>query len=166
MEEEERSAAQMRMMELLERHRPKRFEEVLGQDDLVSTLARRVITKDHSWHIVLNGPEGSGKLTVARLYAKALQCDEPTHTRSACHRCEPCRLWGPSLNYIEVDAKICGNVECARPALPRSSSGGFDCRTVCHCGHKCRQVKQFCGGHVAQGCGRAIAHDDVYFCSS
>jgi len=114
MEEEDRSAAQMRMTELLERHRPKRFEEVLRQDDLVSTLARRVITKDHSWHIVLHGPEGSGKLTVARWYAKALQCDEPTQTGSACHRCEPCRLWGSGLNYIEVDAKIYGNIECAR----------------------------------------------------
>ena len=63
--------------ELLERYRPKSFEEVLGQDELVSTLARRVITTDHSRHIVLHGPEGSGKTTVARLYAQALQCQSP-----------------------------------------------------------------------------------------
>jgi DNA polymerase III gamma/tau subunit len=73
-----------------------------------------VITQDHSWHIVLHGPEGSGKLTVARLYAKALQCEEPTETGSPCQRCEPCRLFGPGLNYLEIDAKIYGNIECAR----------------------------------------------------
>jgi DNA polymerase III delta prime subunit len=117
MEEEKRSAAQMWMTELLERHRPKRFEEVLGQDELVSNLARRVITEDHSRHIVLHGPEGSGKLTVARMYAKALQCEEPTQTGSPCHRCDPCHLFGPiggGLNYIEIDAKVYGNIECAR----------------------------------------------------
>ena len=82
----------------LERYRPKSFEEVLGQDELVSTLSRRVITKDHSRHIVLHGPEGSGKTTVARLYAKALQCSEPTPTGSPCHRCDACTLGG-GLNY-------------------------------------------------------------------
>ena len=31
-----------------------------------------------------------------------------------CQRCEPCRLFGPGLNYLEIDAKIYGNIECAR----------------------------------------------------
>jgi DNA polymerase III delta prime subunit len=116
MEEEDRSAAQMRMTELLERHRPKRFEEVLGQDELVSTLRRRVITEDHSQHIVLHGPEGSGKISVARLYAKASQCAEPTQTGSPCQRCEPCRAFGQfggGFNYREIDAETQGDVEYA-----------------------------------------------------
>ena len=93
-EEEGESAPPMWLTELLERYRPKSFEEVLGQDELVSTLAKRVITKDHSRHIVLHGPEGSGKTTVARLYAKALQCEEPTPTGSPCQSCAPCRTFG------------------------------------------------------------------------
>jgi hypothetical protein len=117
MEEESESAARTRMMELIERYRPKSFEEVLGQKELVSTLVRRVTTKDHSRHIVLHGPEGSGKTTVARLYAQALQCAEPTPTGSPCQRCEPCLAFdstGGSLNYLEIDAKTHGNIKHAR----------------------------------------------------
>jgi hypothetical protein len=79
---EDQSAPSMRLKEVLDRHRPKSFEEVLGQKVLVSTLAKRVITKDHSRYIVLHGPDGSGKLTLALLYAQALQCVEPTPTGS------------------------------------------------------------------------------------
>ena len=110
----------MRLRELLEHHRPKSFEEVLGQKELVSTLARRVTTKDHSRHIVLHGPEGSGKLTLARLYAQALQCEEPTPTGSPCQRCEPCLAFDPiggGYGYLEIDAKKHGNIEHARYLL-------------------------------------------------
>ena len=121
-EEGEGESAPPIWLELLERYRPKSFEEVLGQDELVSTLARRVITTDHSRHIVLHGPEGSGKTTVARLYAKALQCHEPTPTGSPCQSCFPCRTFGNSLSYFEIDAKIDFNVELARDI--RISLGG------------------------------------------
>ena len=112
-EEEGELAPPIWLTELLERYRPKSFKEVLGQDELVSTLAKRVIKKDHSRHIVLHGPEGSGKTTVARLYAKALQCSEPTPTGSPCHRCDAC-TFGGGLNYIEIDAERYGNIEHAR----------------------------------------------------
>jgi hypothetical protein len=114
---EDPSAPSMRLKELLERHRPKGFDEVLGQKELVSTLAKRVTTKDHSRHIVLHGPEGSGKLTLARLYAQALQCVEPTPTGSPCQRCDPCLAFDPiggNFDYIEIDAKTHGDIEHAR----------------------------------------------------
>ena len=95
---------------------------MLGQDELVSTLARRVITTDHLRHIVLHGPEGSGKTTVARLYAQALQCHEPTPTGSPCQSCFPCRTFGNSLSYFEIDAKTDFNVKLARDI--RISLGG------------------------------------------
>jgi len=116
---EDESAQPMWLTEL-ERHRPKIFEEVLGQDELVSTLERRVTTKDHFRHIVLHGPEGSGKTTVARLYAQALQCDEPTPTGSPCQSCAPCLVFDPiggALNYVEIDAKTHGEIEHAHYLL-------------------------------------------------
>ena len=107
-------------MELIERYRPKSFEEVLGQKELVSTLARRVTRRDHSRHIVLHGPKGSGKTTVARLYAQALQCAEPTPTGSPCQRCDPCLGFDPiggGYGYLEVDAEKHGYIEDARHLL-------------------------------------------------
>jgi hypothetical protein len=121
-QDEGESAAQMLMKELIERHRPKSFEEVLGQDELVSTLARRVATKDHSRHIVLHGAPGSGKFTVALLYAKASQCEDPTPTGSPCQRCASCHAFGQfggALNYVEIDAKTHGKIEHARYLLRR-----------------------------------------------
>ena len=94
---------------------------MLGQDELVSTLERRVTTKDHFRHIVLHGPEGSGKTTVARLYAQALQCHEPTPTGSPCQSCDAC-TFGSSLSYFEIDAKAHFSVELAR--YIRISLGG------------------------------------------
>jgi len=119
-QDEGESAAQMLMKELIERHRPKSFEEVLGQDELVSTLARRVTMGDHSRHIVLHGPKGSGKTTVARLYAQALQCAEPTPTGAPCQRCDPCLGFDPiggGFGYLEVDAEKHGDIKHARYLL-------------------------------------------------
>jgi hypothetical protein len=119
-EGEGESASPMWLTELLERHKPKSFEEVLGQDELASTLAKRVTTKDYSGHIVLHGPEGSGKLTLARLYGQALQCEEPTQTGSPCQSCEPCKAFRPiggGFGYLEIDAKKQGKIEHARYLL-------------------------------------------------
>jgi hypothetical protein len=108
---EDEPAAPM-LKERLERYRPKSFEEVLGQEELVSTLTRRVITKDHSRHIVLHGPEGSGKITLARLYSQALQCAAPIPSGSPCQNCAPCKAFDPigGFNYVEIDAKKRGDI--------------------------------------------------------
>src|SRR5271166_3273917 len=110
----------MLMQEVLERYRPKRFDEVLGQNRLVCTLGGRVITMDHR-HIVLHGAEGSGKMTVARLYAQALQCAAPALNGSPCQRCTHCMAFDPcgTFNYLEIDAKIHGDTEHARYLLRR-----------------------------------------------
>lgn len=93
--------------DFLERYRPEGFEGILGQDTLISVLAERVRTKDHSRHIVLHGAEGSGKMTVARLYARAMQCVAPTPTGSPCQHCTICEAMKPegSLGYFEMDVR-------------------------------------------------------------
>ena len=157
----------MWLMELLERYRPKSFEEVLGQDELVSTLARRVITKDHSRHIVLHGPEGSGKTTVARLYAKALQCAEPTPTGSPCQSCFPCRTFGNGLSYIEIDAETYGNVEHARylRIYLRGHLGALVAERSAIVVKNADRLSGSAADILLKAVEELFRHDDVYFCS-
>ena len=63
---------------LVHRHRPKRFEEVIGQDVPVDYLSGLILRGQACRNILLHGSVGSGKTTLARIYAKALNCESPS----------------------------------------------------------------------------------------
>lgn len=74
-----------------DKYRPSKFEEVRGQDIAVRLLSGLALR--HAWRpILLAGAIGSGKTTFARLFARAINCDSPNKTGSACGECEKCRL--------------------------------------------------------------------------
>ncbi|MDD5730804.1 MAG: DNA polymerase III subunit gamma/tau [Candidatus Omnitrophica bacterium] len=84
--------------------RPKNFDEIVGQDHIVSTL-KNAILKDRLAHAYLfSGPRGVGKTSTARILAKALNCKEgPTVT--PCGVCPSCVqiTKGQSLDVVEID---------------------------------------------------------------
>src|SRR3990167_6206422 len=88
---------------LYRKHRPKVFDEVIGQDHVVSAV-RNAIKMGKAAHAYLfSGPRGVGKTTVARLIAKALNCagkDRP------CNSCASCDAFneGRAVDLIEIDA--------------------------------------------------------------
>lgn len=90
---------------LARKYRPKRFSEVLGQDAIVTTLKNAIKHKRLAHAYLFCGSRGTGKTTLARVFAKALNCQNPTEDLEPCNECASCReiTSGSSLDVIEID---------------------------------------------------------------
>ena len=108
------------MLSLYRRHRPKTFDEVVGQEHIVRTL-RNAIELDKVHHAYLFvGSRGTGKTSVAKILARSLNCvNGPTVT--PCGECESCRTIaaGSSLDVIEMDAASNRSVDDIRDLRER-----------------------------------------------
>lgn len=103
-------------MALYRKWRPDEFEEVKGQEHVVTTLKNQ-ITHDRVGHAYLFcGTRGTGKTTVAKLFAKAVNCEHPLEDGSPCNECATCKAIqaGSSLNVIEIDAASNNGVDNIR----------------------------------------------------
>ena len=90
---------------LARRYRPKVFGDVVGQDSIVTTL-KNALRFDKIAHAYLFcGSRGVGKTTLARLFAKALNCERRTAEFEPCNECSSCLeiSSGQSLDVIEID---------------------------------------------------------------
>lgn len=87
------------------KYRPQFFREVLGQDAIVTTL-KNAIKRNKLAHAYLwCGGRGTGKTTLARVLAKALNCQRPSADCEPCNECSSCReiTSGNSLDVLEID---------------------------------------------------------------
>ena len=90
---------------LYRKYRPKTFSEIIGQEHVVQTLKNAILSGMISHAYLFHGPKGSGKTTIARLLAKALNCQnrqgfEPCNNCSSCLEIND----GRALDLIEIDA--------------------------------------------------------------
>lgn len=105
----------MSYMALYRKWRPDTFEEVKGQEHIVTTLKNQ-LTHDRIGHAYLFcGTRGTGKTTVAKLFAKAVNCEHPKDG-SPCGECPSCKAIaeGSSMNVIEIDAASNNGVDNIR----------------------------------------------------
>ncbi|HEY0607901.1 MAG TPA: DNA polymerase III subunit gamma/tau [Herpetosiphonaceae bacterium] len=105
---------------LYRKWRSQTFDELVGQEHVVQTLQNAITTGRIGHAYLFTGPRGVGKTTMARLLAKAVNCDAPVEQRP-CDQCDMCRsiAEGRAVDVIEMDAASHTSVEDAREIIER-----------------------------------------------
>jgi DNA polymerase-3 subunit gamma/tau len=106
----------MSYIALSRKWRPQRFEEVVGQTHVVRTLQNVLRTGRVHHAYLFSGPRGVGKTTMARIFAKALNCEQRGDSPDPCDACDSCESirTGRSLDVVEIDAASNNGVEDIR----------------------------------------------------
>lgn len=98
------------------KYRPSTFESVVGQRALTTTLKNAISSGKLAHAYLFCGPRGVGKTTCARIFAKTINCLNPTADGEACNECESCRAFNEqrSYNIHELDAASNNSVDDIR----------------------------------------------------
>lgn len=100
---------------LYRKFRPQTFDEVCGQDAIVTTLKNQIKAGRIGHAYLFVGTRGTGKTSIAKIMARAVNCEHPTES-GPCNECATCRsiLNGTSTNVIEIDAASNNGVDNIR----------------------------------------------------
>ena len=114
---------------LYRKYRPDTFEKVIGQEHITTTLVNQIRTGNIAHAYLLTGTRGTGKTSVARIFARAVNCLSPVNG-SPCGECEVCKklLSGTSLDVVEIDAASNNSVEDARSIRDSVRYAPIDCK--------------------------------------
>lgn len=90
---------------LYRKYRPMTFDDVVGQDSIVTTLRNSIINKTFSHAYMFFGPRGTGKTTISKIFARSINCEEPINGCS-CGNCPKClhSFEKECVDIIEIDA--------------------------------------------------------------
>ncbi|NBJ91925.1 DNA polymerase III subunit gamma/tau [Parablautia muri] len=100
---------------LYRKFRPATFEDVKGQEHIVTTLKNQIKAERTSHAYLFCGTRGTGKTTIAKIFARAVNCENPKDG-SPCGECAICKAIaaGASMNVIEIDAASNNGVDSIR----------------------------------------------------
>ena len=101
---------------LYRKFRPETFDQVKGQDHVVKTLKNQILSGRIGHAYLFCGSRGTGKTSVAKIFARAVNCENPQEDGSPCGVCSCCRgiSDGSALNVIEIDAASNNGVDNIR----------------------------------------------------
>ena len=101
------------------KYRPSTFESVVGQHALTETLRNSIRQGKLAHAYLFCGPRGVGKTTCARIFAKTINCLNPTADHESCNECESCRAFNEqrSFNIRELDAASNNSVDDIRTLI-------------------------------------------------
>jgi DNA polymerase-3 subunit gamma/tau len=105
----------MSYLVLARKYRPQTFDEVIKQNHVTQTLTNAIKSRRVAHAILFTGPRGTGKTTVARILAKAMNCKEGP-TPMPCNTCRSCReiTSGNAVDVFEIDGASNNGVEQIR----------------------------------------------------
>lgn len=114
----------MATQSLYRRYRPRRFDELRGQEHIVRALREAVKAGREGQAYLFSGPRGTGKTTTARILAKVLNCTNPSDGEPCCE-CDSCVAveQGNSYDVFELDAASNNSVEDIRSLIDKVSLG-------------------------------------------
>ncbi|MEJ2641988.1 MAG: DNA polymerase III subunit gamma/tau, partial [Desulfosarcinaceae bacterium] len=105
----------MSYLVLARKYRPQTFEEVIGQTHVTQTLSNAILSNRVAHAILLTGPRGTGKTTIARILAKAMNCQEGPQPQP-CNACRSCTdiTDGHAADVFEIDGASNNSVDQVR----------------------------------------------------
>ncbi|HSX42236.1 MAG TPA: DNA polymerase III subunit gamma/tau [Candidatus Saccharimonadales bacterium] len=104
------------MSSLYRTYRPTKFSEVVGQDHLITAITNSLTNNSVGHAYLFSGPRGTGKTSLARLLARAVNCQNRSKAGEPCGQCEICLQFdnGQLLDVIEIDAASNNGVDDIR----------------------------------------------------
>jgi DNA polymerase-3 subunit gamma/tau len=101
---------------LYRKYRPSDFDNVVGQDYSITMLKNAISSGKNSHAYIFTGPRGTGKTTCAKLFAKAINCENPVDG-NPCGKCSSCEKFHYSPDIIEIDAASNNGVDEIRQLI-------------------------------------------------
>lgn len=98
---------------LYRKYRPKKFAQVVGQSDVTTILKNSIISNSFTHAYLFSGTKGTGKTSVAKIFAKAINCESNLNAE-ACNQCSSCKMINEShddIDILEIDGASNNGVE-------------------------------------------------------
>lgn len=120
----------MEHLALYRKYRPQNFDEVIGQSHITQTLLNQIKTGNISHAYLFCGTRGTGKTSIAKIFARAINCENISESGKVCGKCEACvALSNPSnLDIMEIDAASNNGVDSIRDIREKIKYSPVNCK--------------------------------------